>query len=349
MKTIKAARSSPQTREFTATTLFTNVEAQDLAFDILTQGLEPLHKTLAQKGRRSFPLLHRILAACEFVAAANGHPGAESGWCAMLEHWLFENNYVPAPATVALAANHVRQALAGAAKNSESTVPVKLLKDLLLRLEKPQRAVRWRAVKGNRPAFRALARWLETSQGEVTNGPLFDRSGNARVLLTYLTVNASCKLINYPTVNRLDLWLSNQNDRPELAAALKILLRGWRSTLEHLEFDHVVDLTIRHTPPPFRTLSQCQAQLADLPALKMFSTQNMYFDDRALEAVCRNRELRLISVSDAQLTKKAIPILAKCKWLEEVYISYCPHLRHADEAALRRRMPHASTVVIHDR
>jgi hypothetical protein len=179
MRTIKAGRSSPQTRDFTAESFFTNAEAQDLAFDILTQGLEPLHKTLEQKGRRSFALLHRILAACEFVAAANGHPEAESGWCAMLENWLFENHYVPAPATVALAANHLRQALSGPAKDLEFTVPVELLKDLLFRLEKPRRAVPWRAVKGNRPAFRALARWLETSQGEVTNGPLFDRSGNA--------------------------------------------------------------------------------------------------------------------------------------------------------------------------
>jgi hypothetical protein len=172
---------------------------------------------------------------------------------------------------------------------------------------------------------------------------------NARVLLTYLTVNASCRLINYPKVPRLDLWLSNQNDRAELAASVRILLRGWKATLEHLEFDHVVDLTIRHSPPPFRTLTECQTQLADLPALKMFETQNMYFDDRALASVCRNRELRVISVSNAQLSRKAIPILEKCEWLEEVYISRCSHLPHAEEAELGRRMPHASTVVIHDR
>jgi hypothetical protein len=349
MRTTKAARSSPQTREFTADTVFTNIEAQDLAFDIQTQGLESLHKALEQKGRLSLPRFHKILAACEFVAAANGHPQAEASWCAMLENWLYRNDYVPAPATVALAVNRSKQALSGAARKLGLRVPVQLLKDLLFRLEKPQRTVRWQAAKGNRPAFRALARWLDASQGEVTNGPLFDRGGNARVVLTYLTVNASCKLINYPKVPRLELWLSNQNDRRELAASVKILLRGWQSTLERLEFDHVVDLTIRHSPPPFRTLTECHTQLADLPALKTFSTQNMQFDDRTLESVCRNRGLRVISVNNAQLSKKAIPILENCNWLEEVYISRCPHLPHADEAELRQRMPHASTVVIHDR
>jgi hypothetical protein len=283
------------------------------------------------------------------VAAANGHPQAKSGWCAMLENWLFTNHYVPAPPTIALATNHVRQALLRVAGDSVPAVPGKLLHDLLARLERPQRSFPWRAVTGNRPAFRALARWLDTSQGEATDGPLFDRSGNARVVLTYLTVNASCKLINYPKVPRLDLWLSNQNDRRELAASVRILLRGWRSTLEHLEFDHVADLTIRHSPPPFRTLTECQTQLADLPALKTFSTHNMYFDDQALEHVCRNGGLRVISVSNAQVSKKAIAILGNSEWLREVYISRCPQLRHADEAELQERMPHASTVVVHDR
>ena len=345
----KAAGSPSQLRAFKAETSFSNAEAQDFAFDVVTQGLKPLHKALKHNGRRSLPLRRRVLAACEFVAAANGGPQPGSDWCAMLENWLSKNHYVPAPTTVELAANHVREELAGAARNSHAGVSTELLKDLLFRLQQPQRRIAWRAVKGNRQAFRALARWLDTSQGEVTNGPHFDRSGNARVVLTYLTVNASCKLINYPKVPCLELWLSNQNDRRELAASVRILLRGWQLTLEHLEVDHVVDLTIRHSPLPFRTLSECHTQLADLPALKTFSTRNMYFDDRTLQSVCCNRGLRILNVSNAQLSQKAIPILEKCKWVEEVYISRCPHLGHAHEAELRQRMPLASTVAIHDR
>jgi hypothetical protein len=344
----KGGLSSLEERELTSEDFFTNADAQAFAFDVVTRGVDTLHREIELEPRRRNQNIRRTLAACEVVAAANGHPPAASGWCTMLEMWLFESKYTPAPATVGLAARRARQIASFAAGNSALAIPRENLKGLLHRLQKSYRKIDRKAVRGDRPAFRALARWLNTSQGEVDDGPQFDRSGNARVILTYLTINASCKLINYPMVRRLELWLNNQNDRKELAASVKILLRGWRTTLEALEFDHVVDLTIRRTPAPFRTLVECKEQLADLPALQRFSSANMYFDDTVLEHVCRNGMLQEITISNAQLSRRALNILGNCKRLEGAYISRCSQLNRDDEAKLQQHLPRA-TVSISDR
>src|SRR5262245_7724960 len=94
---------------FTVDTVFTNVPAQDFAFDLLSRGSEALHEALAETPRNDAGQCQRVLAACELVASANGHPSAPSGWCRMMESWLVKRQFAPAPATVELAAQHVTQ------------------------------------------------------------------------------------------------------------------------------------------------------------------------------------------------------------------------------------------------
>lgn len=333
---------------FEADDFFTNVEAQDFAFEIKTRGADALHEVLRQKPHQNVNSVQRILAACELVAAANGHPPLSAGWCAMLESWLLKSKFVPTPAILELACKQLALIIVRATTDSKLAIPKDKLPGLLARLQKPNRKIKWKPVSGDRPAFRALAKWLDTSQGEISDGPEFDRNGNARVVAVYVTVNAASKLINYPKVRELELWLNNRNDRKELSAAVKILLRGWQTTLETLAFDHVVDLTIRKTPPPYRTLVECQTELADMPALRTFSTTNMVFDDRALEHVCQNSSLEEISITNAQISKKALEILAECKTLHAAYIRRCPKVTPADKAKLEKRLPHASVITIFD-
>ena len=223
-----------------------------------------------------------------------------------------------------------------------------MLESLAKRLAMPPQKVKRKPPKDDRPSFRALAKWINASQGEIDGGPRFDRRGNARVVLVYVTVNAASKLINYGKVNEFELWLNNNNDPKEIAAALKILLRGWRNTLTVLKFDHVPDLTISddERQPPFRALTKCRTELADLPVLEQFETQNMYFNDDVLQDICRNPRLKRITIVNAKITPKGFRAMAACKTLEQVYASRCPTIRQSDRDFLAAQLPKVRYVTV---
>jgi hypothetical protein len=289
-----------------------------------------------------------VLAACELLAAANGHADAAAGRCVVLDEWLFQSGYVPDAATLHLATQRLDRILAKPSVALDLKVSVDLLGSLRARLALPPRSVQKKPPKGDRASFRELARWLNVSQGEVDDGPQFDRRGNARVVLVYVTVNAASKLINYRTVSTLELWLNNNNDPKELAAAVKILLRGWRGTLKAVEFDHVPDLTISRAErqPPYRALTRCRDELADLPVLEDFTTRNMYFDDDTLLAVCRNPRLQGITITNARISPTGFRRMAACQTLERVSVEHCPRIGQTEEEYLAARLPKVEFVSV---
>lgn len=231
---------------------------------------------------------------------------------------------------------------------SDLNVSVRLLESLRARLAMLPRRVERKPPMDDRPSFRELARWLNVSQGEVDDGPAFDRRGNARVVLVQVTVNAASKLINYRKVPTLELWLNNDNDPRELAAAVKILLRGWRATLTTVEFDHVADLSVSDDErrPPYRALTRCRDELADLPVLECFTTRNMYFDDDTLLAVCSNGRLKDMTITSAQISPAGFRRMATCKTLERVSVRRCPRIGQADKEYLDAHLPKVEYVVI---
>ena len=88
------------TMAFTADDAFANVDAQDFAFALPTRGPELILDVVDQRRASSVAQSRRVLAACETVAAANGHPPGEQVWCAVIEEWLLESDYMPDQATV---------------------------------------------------------------------------------------------------------------------------------------------------------------------------------------------------------------------------------------------------------
>jgi hypothetical protein len=343
----KAQTTSPSSA-FVSANLFTNAEAQDLAFRVSRRGAAELRDVLASRQGQSKGRRQRACAACEILAAANGHADVAAGACALLEDWLFMSAYVPDAALVNLALRRLDEIIGKQNSAADLEVPVDRLRSLRARLAQPPRSVSRKPPRDDRPSFRELARWLNASQGEVDDGPRFDRRGNARVVLVHVTVNAASKLINYRKVPTLELWLNNNNDPKELAAAVKILLRGWRATLTTIEFDHVLDLTTsdKERQPPYRALTQCRTELADLPMLERFTTQNMYFDDDTLLAVCSNRRLQDINIVNAKISANGFRQMATCKTLERVSLSRCPRIGEADQEYLAAHLPNAEFVAI---
>ena len=133
----------------------------------------------------------------------------------------------------------------------------------------------------------------------------------------------------------------HNNDPKELAPALKILLRGWRKTLVTLVLNHVPDATIsdKERQPPYRVLAKCRSELADLPALESFTTQNMYFDDEILQNVCCNPQLRHVTVTNAKISPQGFRRMVPCRTLESVCVSRCPEIGQADKEFLLARLP----------
>lgn len=339
----KKLYTTSRSHAFASVDLFTNAEAQDFAFRVSRRGVAEITDTLAPRKMQSRSGIQRVLAACQLLAAANGHADAATGPCAWIEDWLFKSGYLPPAATMHLAIQRLDRILA------KPNVAADLhLGSLRARLAMPPGRLTRKPPQDDRPSFRELARWLDVSQGEVSNGPQFDRRGNARVVLVHVTVNAASKLINYRKVPTLELWLNNNNDPKELAAAVKILLRGWRSTLNSIEFDHVLDLTISDAErrPPYRALTQCHDELADLPKLENFTTQSMYFNDETLRAVCRNHRLQDINIINARISPSGFRQMALCKTLERVSVSRCPRIGPADREYLAAHLPKVEYVTV---
>lgn len=342
----KPAADSPA--GFLPENLYMNAEAQDFAFCIGQEGESFLKETLEARPPRSKRGIQRVLAACDVVATANGHTDAMAGRCRLIEEWLFESGYVPDAAATNLAKTRLERIMARNDATRQFDLPADRLERLRARLAKPARKFKRMPWKDDRPGFRALAKWLNTSQGEVDNGPQFDRFGNARVVLVCVSVNAACMLINYRKVNELALWLNNDNDPEELAQALKILLRGWRNTLTSAEFDHVPDATITDAERqlPYRALAKCRGELADLPRLESFTTQNMYFNDNLLQDVCQNSHLKHLTIVNAKISPRGFRRIASCKTLESVYASRCPRLTESDQKYLAARLPMVQYVTV---
>jgi hypothetical protein len=334
---------------FVSTDFFTNAESQDFAFRLSERGVDELARTFART-MRSRGDIQRVLAACELLAAANGYADEAAGRCALVDEWLFKSGYVPDPATLDLARQRLDRIMVRENVAADLNMSGRLFLSLRARLAKRPKRVKRKLAKDDRPGFRALSRWLNESQGEVDDGPEFDRRGDARVVQVYVTVNAACKLINYRKVSVLELWLNNNNDANELSAAVKILLRGWRGTLKAVEFDHVPDGTIPRDAwhPPYRALTHCRDELAALPVLESFTTRNMYFEDQTLRAVCQNPRLKRITVSNAKVSRKGFRRIAVCKTLEGVSVTRCPGINQTDREYLATRLPRVQYVTIGD-
>ena len=334
-----------ETAAFPNPDAFTNVEAQDFAFELLSRGSEWIHEVLEKKGR-SDAHAKRIIAAGETVAAANGHPPAETGWCTSIEEWLFESAFTPDQATVEQCGGRIEKIIGKAATVARLGIPVEQLEDLLTRLHRPARKIKRRPPKPGRKAFRELVKRLNTSTGEADHGTTFDRQGNASVYLYHVTAQAACKMVNYPKVRSLELPLNESNEPRELAAALPLLLRGWSSTLEYLLIDDVPHATIARNRPRYKALSGCAAELANLPALETFITIRLCFDDDLLSCVCQNPRLSVIEVKGAEITKRALESFQQCRSLESISISTCPKFPHAYRDQLVSRCPHAEVIEV---
>ncbi|MBK9167341.1 MAG: hypothetical protein IPM24_07725 [Bryobacterales bacterium] len=280
------------------------------------------------------------------MAAANGHPPAEPGWCTCVEEWLVESEYLPDPTTVDRFADQVEKAVGQAAMLARLAVPVEQLKDLLARLRQPARKIKRRPPKPDRKPFRELVRWLNSSTGEADPGTTFDRQGNASVYLYHVTAQAACKLVNYRKVRSLELPLNESNEPRELEAALRILLRGWSHTLEYLLIDDVPDATPARNRPKYLALAGCAAELGNLPALKTLIAIRVYFDDELLSRVCQNPRLSLIEVKAAEISKRAIESLERCRSLKTISIVRCPEFPHAYRDELVSRCPHAKIIEV---
>jgi len=324
---------------------FTNVEAQDFAFELRSHGVEAIDNVLNQKGR-SDTHAKRVIAAGETVVAANGHPPAQTGWCTSIEEWLFESEYTPGRATVEQCANRIEKIIGKATTVARLGISVEQLTDLLTRLRRPARKIKRRPPKPDREAFRELIKWLNTSTGDVDPGTTFDRQGNGSVCLAHVTAQAACKLVNYRKVRSLELSLNESNEPRELAAALPILLRGWSDTLEYLLIDDVPRATIARNRPRYKALAGCAAELANLPALDTFITIRLCFDDDLLSSVCRNLRLSVIEVKSAEITKRAIESFQRCRSLESISISSCPEFPFAYRDELVSRCPHAKIIEV---
>ena len=205
------------TTAFTSPNAFTNVVAQDFAFELRSRGSEAIGKVLKQKGR-SDAYAKRVIAAGETVAAANGHPPTETGWCTSIEEWLFESEYMPEQATVEQYADRIERLIGKAATFARLGIPAEQLADLLTRLRRSARKIKRRPPKPERKAFRELIKWLNTSTGEADPGTRFDRQGSATVYLYHVTAQAACRLVNYRKVRGLELPLNESNEPRELAA-----------------------------------------------------------------------------------------------------------------------------------
>lgn len=345
----KKPHTTSRSSAFVSANFYTNAEAQAFAFQVSRRGVDEIADTFAPRRIQSRGGIQRVLAGCELLAAAIGHADATTGPCVLIEDWLCKSGYVPDAATMDLAIQGLDRIMAQRNVASDLNVSMDRVRSLRARLAmRPRRRGR-KPPKDDRPSFRELARWLNASQGEVDDGPRFDRQGNARVVLVYVTVNTASKLINYRKVSTLGLWLNNNNDPKELAAAVKILLRGWRATLNTLEFDHVLDLTISddERQPSYRALTHCRDELADLPMLESFTTQGMRFDDDTLLAVCRNRRLQDINIDNAQISPNGFRQMATCKTLKRVTVSRCPQIGKAEEEYLAARLPKVEWVAVH--
>jgi hypothetical protein len=161
-----------------------------------------------------------------------------------------------------------------------------------------------------------------------------------------VTAQAACKLVNYRKVRSLELPLNESNDPQELAAALPILLREWSGTLEYLLIDDVPHASIARNRPRYKALGGCAAELANLPVLETFITIRLYFDDDLLNSVCQNPRLAVIEMKDAEITKRAIESLQRCRSLKSISISSCPKFPHVYRDELVTRCPHAKIVEV---
>jgi hypothetical protein len=334
-----------ETTTFANPDAFANVEAQDFAFELRPRGLEAIDEVLTQKGR-SDAHAKRVIAAGETIAAANGHPPAETGWCTSIEEWLLESEYMPEQATVEQCADRIEKIIGKAATVARLGIPVEQLTDLLTRLRRPTRKIKRRPPKPDRKAFRELVKWLNVSTGDADPGTTFDRQGNASVYLYHVTSQAACKLVNYRKVRSLELPLNESNEPRELAAALRILLRGWSSTLEYLLIDDVPHAAVARNRPRYRALAGCAAELANLPALETFITIRLCFDDDLLSRVCQNPRLSVIEVKGAEITKRAIESFQRCRSLESISVSSCPRFPSAYRDELVSRCPHAEIIEV---
>jgi hypothetical protein len=333
------------TTAFTSPNAFTNAEAQDFAFELRPRGLEAIDEVLNQKGR-SDAHAKRVIAAGETVAAANGYPPTETGWCTSIEKWLFESEYTPDQATVEQCANRIERLIDKAATIARLGIPVEQLADLLTRLRRPTRKIKRRLPKPDRKAFRELVKWLNTSTGEADPGTRFDRQGSATVYLYHVTAQAACRLVNYRKVRGLELPLNESNEPRELAAALRILLREWSSTLEYLLIHDIPDATAARNRPKCKTLISCAAEFANLPALEKFVAQRVFFDDDLLSSVCQNTRLADIQISYGEVTRQAIAILEQCHSLNRIYINRCPKFPYMYRDELAARCSHAKHVAV---
>ena len=334
------------TTPFESQDAFSNTEAQNFAFELRHRGSETIDEVFAKTGRSSDARTKRVIAAGETLAAANGHPSMEAGWCTSIEQWLLESAYMPAQGTVEQCADRIEKIIGRTAIIAKLGIPVEQLRDLLTRLRRPARKIKRRPPKPDRKAFRELVKWLNESTGEADSGTTFDRQGNAAVYLYHVTAHAACKLVNYRQVRSLEMPLNESNDPQELAAALPILLRGWSSTLDYLLIDDVPDASVARNRPRYKALTGCTAELANLPALETFITNRLYFDDDLLNSVCQNPRLAVIEMKGAEITKRAIESLQRCRSLTSISISSCPKFPYEFRDELVSRCPHAKIIEV---
>ena len=307
---------------------FDNMQAQMLADEFIWSPTpwEIVANVLAKKGS-SLAHCQRTVAAAAIVLGADGHSQPICR-CQHLGDWLAKHNQSPASALRTAAAKAVERSINTSAK-------AKWWKKLPTAI-----ATEWQTqaagfVKllqgGKRPKPRVLKPISFTAMKKLVSSEIEGREAGTlmrmhrakdhpnykqyHVGLTYTDANTTMEMLRCRSVVDLEISLPHKTDVEAMTVPLKLMLRGWASTIVRLEV-YVPDSEFYCD-----ILAQCCDELAHLPKLEHIITNRVLLHDDHVAALCRNPMLSVIELSRGRrLTGKALTKISKLEHLKTVAI-----------------------------
>lgn len=321
---------------------FENDAAGDFVAEFGEKGWKVVERTVNRNLTRDDTSNQEVVAACEFISAANGHPRKGESLDELTE-WLAENETFRVPSSLTTKAIQRLEALtsksalldvwndAGLQKQWKKTV-----ENLVGRLRKRpiKRPVRDHKKQkpglNNGPTMADAQKSLKKYDGAtlkqkgirvvVVNIP---RPKDARALLALTNVTILCLSPNE------SLAVSEQIE------SVRVLLQGWRSfTSFELEqfngLDACVDELATHAERIEELqLTRCRINsrvgevLCSFSKLKHLYLKECGIDDRFVKDLCQKcTHLGYVAIIDRKLTQKSLAPLGTLKNLTELAIGY---------------------------
>ena len=155
----------------------------------------------------------------------------------------------------------------------------------------------------------------------------FDRSGNAQIGMPYPSIEVAETLVQYPNVVDLHVGI---HDTTTDSRPLGLMLEGWRRTLKKLE---IQDFRFEN-PGDSKIVVENAAGFFGLKYLYDLELVRVPVSNDALVELSRLKKLRKIHISNTELKRKSIEILASSSSLKDIRITNCCGVNSDDEKLL---------------